>query len=175
MDLVVESVICIGNRYECLPLLVKCSTFFQGTEMVRLLLLLLFLVPSFDSTLSRKSFSSKPEVIPIFSPRFLSFIQKGVSGGCNADDTILHHACKEYAPLVEERMRLVPLYPGADWRDLPNICVKLKDGRTTSKLVYTHHDSKSGKGPGNALRGVCHCVEGKQIKHRGILIVDVSY
>ena len=134
------------------------------------------LFPSLTHWLFRKkSFSSKPEVIPIFSPRFLPFIQKGVSGGCNADDTILHHACKEYAPLVEERMRLVPLYPGADWRDLPNICVKLKDGRTTSKLVYTHHDSKSGKGPGNALRGVCHCVEGKQIKHRGILIVDVSY
>ena len=89
----------------------------------------------------------------------------GCSGGGCADDSLNLHVSKGYAPLVAERMRLIPAHPGADWRDLPNISVKLKNGTTTSKLIYTHHDPKSGKGPGNALRGVCHCVEGKVFVH----------
>ena len=83
------------------------------------------------------------------------------TGGGNEVDTVRHHASKVYPPLVEERMRRVPLIPGSDWRDLPNISVKLKNGVMTAKLAYTHHDPKSGKGPGNTLRGVCHCVEGE--------------
>ena len=78
----------------------------------------------------------------------------------SAGELLHQHFSKPFAPLVEERMRLVPLQPGSDWRDLPNICVKLKNGTITDKLVYAYDDPKSGKGPGNTLRGVCHCVEG---------------
>ena len=78
-----------------------------------------------------------------------------------SEGILKQHFSKPFAALVEERMRLVPLLPGSDWRDLPNICVKLKNGTMTNKLIYTHHDPKSGKGPGNTLRGVCHCAEGR--------------
>ncbi|KAH7957108.1 hypothetical protein HPB52_015343 [Rhipicephalus sanguineus] len=72
------------------------------------------------------------------------------------------HVCKEMAPLVEARMRHIPLGPGSDWRDLPNIVVRLSDGVTyTKKLRYTHHDSKNGKSSTGALRGVCPCASDK--------------
>ncbi|CAI9739711.1 DNA (cytosine-5)-methyltransferase 1-like [Octopus vulgaris] len=72
------------------------------------------------------------------------------------------HICKEMSPLVHARMQHIPLCPGADWRDLPNVVVKLSDGNKTKKLHYSHHDKRNGKGPNNQLRGVCACApEGK--------------
>ena len=44
------------------------------------------------------------------------------------------HICKEMSPLVEARMRHIPLKPGSDWRELPNIVVTLRDGSSTKKL-----------------------------------------
>jgi DNA (cytosine-5)-methyltransferase 1 len=70
------------------------------------------------------------------------------------------HICKEMSSLVEARMRFIPLAPGSDWRDLPNIVYKLSDGTSSVVLRYTHKESKNGKGPGGALRGVCSCMEG---------------
>lgn len=63
--------------------------------------------------------------------------------------------------LVAARMRHVPLAPGSDWRDLPNIEVRLPDGTTTKKLRYTHSDKKNGRSSTGALRGVCTCAEGQ--------------
>lgn len=62
--------------------------------------------------------------------------------------------------LVEGRMRHIPLAPGSDWRDLPNIEVRLKDGTMTKKLRYTHSDKKNGRSSTGALRGVCTCAGG---------------
>lgn len=45
------------------------------------------------------------------------------------------HICKEMAPLVEARMAHIPIASGSDWRDLPNIAVRLSDG-TYSKKLY---------------------------------------
>lgn len=72
------------------------------------------------------------------------------------------HVCKEMAPLVEARMRHVPLAPGSDWRDLPNSIVRLSDGTYTKVLRYTHHDVKNGKSSTGALRGVCPCASDKR-------------
>lgn len=44
------------------------------------------------------------------------------------------HVCKKMAPLVEARMANIPTAPGSDWRDLPNIAVRLNDGKMTGKL-----------------------------------------
>ena len=44
------------------------------------------------------------------------------------------HICKEMSPLVAARMQHIPLAPGSDWRDLPNIEVRLSDGTKTKKL-----------------------------------------
>ena len=38
------------------------------------------------------------------------------------------HICKDMNALVLERMRHIPTAPGSDWRDLPNISVKLNSG-----------------------------------------------
>lgn len=63
--------------------------------------------------------------------------------------------------LVAARMRHVPLAPGSDWRDLPNIEVRLSDGTMTRKLRYTYHDKKNGCSSTGALRGVCSCASGE--------------
>uniref|UniRef100_A0A3Q1C2H1 DNA (cytosine-5)-methyltransferase n=1 Tax=Amphiprion ocellaris TaxID=80972 RepID=A0A3Q1C2H1_AMPOC len=68
------------------------------------------------------------------------------------------HICKDMSALVEGRMRHIPLAPGSDWRDLPNIEVRLKDGTMTKKLRYTHPDKKNGRSSTGALRGVCTCL-----------------
>ena len=44
------------------------------------------------------------------------------------------HICKDMSPVVEARMKYIPCKPGSDWRDLPNIVVKLRDGNQTKKL-----------------------------------------
>lgn len=62
--------------------------------------------------------------------------------------------------LVAARMRHIPLAPGSDWRDLPNIEVRLSDGTLARKLRYNYHDKKNGCSSTGALRGVCSCVEG---------------
>nr|XP_023408217.1 DNA (cytosine-5)-methyltransferase 1 isoform X3 [Loxodonta africana] len=69
------------------------------------------------------------------------------------------HICKDMSALVAARMRHIPLAPGSDWRDLPNIEVRLSDGTMARKLRYTHHDRKNGYSSNRALRGVCSCVE----------------
>ncbi|XP_006875222.1 PREDICTED: DNA (cytosine-5)-methyltransferase 1 [Chrysochloris asiatica] len=69
------------------------------------------------------------------------------------------HICKDMSALVAARMRHIPLAPGSDWRDLPNIEVRLSDGTMTKKLCYTYHDRKNGRSSSGALRGVCSCVE----------------
>lgn len=60
-------------------------------------------------------------------------------------------------------MRHIPLAPGSDWRDLPNIEVRLRDGTMTKKLRYTHPDKKNGRSSTGALRGVCTCAGGMQL------------
>lgn len=44
------------------------------------------------------------------------------------------HICKEMAPLVEARMAHIPIASGSDWRDLPNIAVRLSDGTYCKQL-----------------------------------------
>lgn len=50
-------------------------------------------------------------------------------------DAILRdHICKDMAPLVEARIAHIPTASGSDWRDLPNIAVRLSDGTYSKKL-----------------------------------------
>uniref|UniRef100_A0A8C0LKP9 DNA (cytosine-5)-methyltransferase 1 n=1 Tax=Canis lupus dingo TaxID=286419 RepID=A0A8C0LKP9_CANLU len=69
------------------------------------------------------------------------------------------HPQGSHLALVAARMRHIPLAPGSDWRDLPNIEVRLSDGTMARKLRYTYHDKKNGCSSTGALRGVCSCVE----------------
>ena len=48
------------------------------------------------------------------------------------------HICKEMNPLVAARMRYIPVLPGADWRYLPNIEVRLSDGTWAKKLLVSY-------------------------------------
>lgn len=73
------------------------------------------------------------------------------------------HICKEMSPLVEARMSHIPTATGSDWRDLPNISVRLSDGSFTNKLEYIYHDKKAGTSSTGALRGVCSCSTGKSL------------
>ncbi|KOC65410.1 DNA (cytosine-5)-methyltransferase 1 [Habropoda laboriosa] len=72
-----------------------------------------------------------------------------------------NHICKEMAPLVEARMAHIPIASGSDWRDLPNIAVRLHDGTYSKKLEYTYDDKKAGKNSMGGYRGVCSCCTGK--------------
>ncbi|XP_076633551.1 DNA methyltransferase 1a [Colletes latitarsis] len=71
------------------------------------------------------------------------------------------HVCKEMAPLVEARMAHIPIAPGSDWRDLPNIAIRLSDGTYCNKLEYIYDDKKAGSSSTGAYRGVCSCCTGK--------------
>ncbi|XP_012137658.2 DNA methyltransferase 1a isoform X2 [Megachile rotundata] len=71
------------------------------------------------------------------------------------------HICKEMAPLVEGRMAHIPIASGSDWRDLPNITIRLSDGTYSKKLEYPYDDKKAGKSSTGAYRGVCSCCNGK--------------
>ncbi|GFG29057.1 hypothetical protein Cfor_02087 [Coptotermes formosanus] len=71
------------------------------------------------------------------------------------------HICKDMAPLIEARIAHIHTARGSDWRDLPNIMVRLSDGTFTKKLQYFHHDKNHGKSSTGGLRGVCACASGK--------------
>ncbi|XP_024944997.1 DNA (cytosine-5)-methyltransferase PliMCI isoform X2 [Cephus cinctus] len=89
-----------------------------------------------------------------------SHFQRKLRG--NRDQPILQdHVCKEMAPLVEARMAQIPTASGSDWRDLPNIVVRLSDGNFSKKLEYTHDDKKAGRSSTGAYRGVCSCSTGR--------------
>uniref|UniRef100_A0A6J0V8B4 DNA (cytosine-5)-methyltransferase n=1 Tax=Pogona vitticeps TaxID=103695 RepID=A0A6J0V8B4_9SAUR len=89
-----------------------------------------------------------------------SWFQRQIRGS-QYQPILRDHICKDMSALVAARMRHIPLAPGSDWRDLPNIEVRLSDGTTTRQLRYTHHDKKNGRSSTGALRGVCSCAEGK--------------
>lgn len=63
--------------------------------------------------------------------------------------------------MAQGRIEFIPTYPHADWRDLPNISVKLSDGTTCPELRYEFDDVKAGRGPNGKLRGVCACASKK--------------
>ncbi len=44
------------------------------------------------------------------------------------------HIAKEMNPLVHARMQHIPQAPGSDWRDLPNIDIRLSNGELARKL-----------------------------------------
>ncbi|XP_043275334.1 DNA (cytosine-5)-methyltransferase PliMCI-like isoform X4 [Venturia canescens] len=90
----------------------------------------------------------------------VSHFQRKIRGNQN-QTRLRDHICKEMAPLVEARMAHIPTASGSDWRDLPNIVVRLSDGTYSKKLEYTHHDKKAGKSSTGAYRGVCSCCAGK--------------
>lgn len=77
------------------------------------------------------------------------------------DDVLQDHICKEMNPIVEARMSYIPSAPGSDWRDLPNIVIRLSDGTFTNKLRYQFHDKKNGPNSSGGCRGVCPCASGK--------------
>lgn len=79
--------------------------------------------------------------------------------GSDSSGIVKDHICKEMSPLVEARMTYIPLSPGSDWRDLPNIVVRLNDGNYTSKLRYPHKLKKQKKD--DLPKGVCLCATGK--------------
>nr|XP_044998523.1 DNA (cytosine-5)-methyltransferase 1 isoform X2 [Jaculus jaculus] len=100
--------------------------------------------------------ASLPEISYNGEPQ--SWFQRQLRGS-HYQPILRDHICKDMSPLVAARMRHIPLAPGSDWRDLPNIEVRLTDGTLAKKLRYTYHDKKNGRSSSGALRGVCSCVE----------------
>uniref|UniRef100_A0A8D8QQ36 DNA (cytosine-5)-methyltransferase n=1 Tax=Cacopsylla melanoneura TaxID=428564 RepID=A0A8D8QQ36_9HEMI len=75
-------------------------------------------------------------------------------------NVISDHMCKDMSLLVHARIKYIPTQEGADWRDLPNLEIKLDDGTITNKLQYNYPDKKNGTSSTGALRGVCACAKG---------------
>ncbi|EHB03719.1 DNA (cytosine-5)-methyltransferase 1 [Heterocephalus glaber] len=100
--------------------------------------------------------ASAPEIAYNGEPQ--SWFQRQLRGS-HYQPTLRDHICKDMSPLVAARMRHIPLAPGSDWRDLPNIEVHLTDGTLAKKLRYTHHDKKNSCSSSGNLRGVCSCAE----------------
>ena len=68
-------------------------------------------------------------------------------------------------------MHFIPLAPGSDWRDLPNIAVKLRDGTSAVPLRYTHNDAKQGKGQGLSMAVNRVLVESSRLKDDAVVMV----
>ncbi|KAM4889230.1 DNA (cytosine-5)-methyltransferase 1 [Thomomys bottae] len=100
--------------------------------------------------------ASAPEISYNGEPQ--SWFQRQLRGS-HYQPILRDHICKDMSPLVAARMRHIPLAPGSDWRDLPNIEVRLSDNTITKKLRYNYHDRKHGRSRVGALRGVCSCVQ----------------
>ncbi|BES95266.1 Cytosine-specific methyltransferase [Nesidiocoris tenuis] len=103
-----------------------------------------------------ESGSSRTEMPYTLEPitHFQKLIRKGMEG-CKLVD----HICKEMNPIVTARIALVPKTSTGDWRDLPNIEVKLRGGGYSEKLIYKY--LKKGDPKTERLRGVCRCATGK--------------
>ncbi|XP_065281582.2 DNA (cytosine-5)-methyltransferase PliMCI-like isoform X1 [Dermacentor albipictus] len=56
------------------------------------------------------------------------------------------------SPLMQARVDHIPLFPGANWRDLPNIRVRLSDGTYTKILTVKTYEK--------GIQGVCPCAAG---------------
>ena len=62
-----------------------------------------------------------------------SFLIPQIQGRQN-EPILRDHICKEMSALVHARMHHIPKHPGCDWRELPNIEMRLSDGKMTKKL-----------------------------------------
>nr|CAD7207530.1 unnamed protein product [Timema douglasi] len=63
----------------------------------------------------------------------LSHFQRKMRGP--EDQQVLRdHICKDMASIVKARIASIPTASGSDWRDLPNVVVRLSDGSYTNKL-----------------------------------------
>ncbi|XP_025996917.1 DNA (cytosine-5)-methyltransferase PliMCI isoform X2 [Solenopsis invicta] len=105
-----------------------------------------------------KSGSNKEEM-PYNSEPITHFQRK--MRGKSYRSILMDHMCKGMSSLVEARMSYIPTTIGSDWRDLPNIVVKLSDGTFSKKLEYLHDDPKAGRNSQNGFRGVCSCCTGQ--------------
>ncbi|XP_074116994.1 DNA (cytosine-5)-methyltransferase 1-like [Sminthopsis crassicaudata] len=103
---------------------------------------------------------AKTEEIP-YKEEPKSWFQRQIRGP-RSQQVLTDHICKNLNALVMARIKLIPLTPGSDWRDLPNIQVHISDGTVTKKLRYKYNDKKSGRSSTGAYRGVCACAKGKQ-------------
>ncbi|XP_030756300.1 DNA (cytosine-5)-methyltransferase 1-like [Sitophilus oryzae] len=86
-----------------------------------------------------------------------SHFQKLMRGSEN-NELVRDHICKEMSAMVEARISQIPTAPGSDWRDLPNISVKLNDGTMSNILLYPYRSKKQKSS--DPPRGVCVCAKG---------------
>nr|XP_023027975.1 DNA (cytosine-5)-methyltransferase PliMCI-like [Leptinotarsa decemlineata] len=112
----------------------------------------------------RDAMSDLPEISNGWSKSEMPYDSKAVSHFQKmmreSDERIMveDHICKEMSPIVESRISHIPAYSGADWRDLKNISVKLRDGFSTNILRYPYRVKKQKKT--DPPRGVCQCATG---------------
>ncbi|XP_044758419.1 DNA (cytosine-5)-methyltransferase 1-like isoform X2 [Coccinella septempunctata] len=92
----------------------------------------------------RDSLSDLPEIRNGFSQLEIQYDSEPLTHfqrlmrGTDSSQVVFDHICKEMSPLVEARIAQIPTYPGADWRDLPNMVVRLNNGTFTQLLKYTY-------------------------------------
>ncbi|OXU18829.1 hypothetical protein TSAR_015341 [Trichomalopsis sarcophagae] len=110
--------------------------------------------------------SGSNEVVMRYENDPLTHFQRKMRSGMDDELALYDHICKDLGPLVEARMGLIPTKTGSDWRDLPNIVVRLSDGTCTTKLEYKYNDKKAGVSSTGAPRGICSCSEGKSCSLR---------
>lgn len=78
------------------------------------------------------------EVIKYYNSEALSHFQRLMRRNHSSKAIVTDHICKELGPLAVARMEHIPISSGADWRNLPNIRVKLSSGLYTNKLNYAY-------------------------------------
>ncbi|CAN7989273.1 unnamed protein product, partial [Ixodes hexagonus] len=82
------------------------------------------------------------------SSKPISSYQRMLKG--DSQGPLQDHVPKKLSPLMQARVDHIPKVPGANWRSLPNIKLRLRNGKYTRKLVYYNY--------GRGIAGVCPCV-----------------
>lgn len=82
--------------------------------------------------------------------------------GIDKSAKLRDHICKNMAPLVQERICRIPIAPGSDWRDLPNVSATLSDGTKCKvcivKAVYVDIVKSRPRRTEVDLKKKCHTI-----------------
>ncbi|KAK9884556.1 hypothetical protein WA026_007398 [Henosepilachna vigintioctopunctata] len=119
----------------------------------------------FRTVTVRDALSDLPEIKNGFNQLQIQYDSEAITHfqrlmrGDDTSNVVYDHICKEMAPLVEARISHIPTYAGADWRDLPNMVVRLNSGTFTQQLKYLYRTKKQNQS--DPPRAVCQCALGK--------------
>lgn len=112
-------------------------------------------VSDVTSDLPSAATSGNPDTDICYDKNPQTSFQKRMREKMRGSDSVKDHVSRPLSQLNLARVERIPFTRGSDWRDLPNLELKLPSGLEIRRLEYLFRDSETGR-----LSGVCRCSEG---------------